>query len=124
MNSNQPVPFMRLATDKVPVPRVTRGMSIKQVREIWRTRSEGKTKEIMAKYTKQKAGRSGGREGLGIYGQFQSRAAREKVRLAERLLKSAGMIDAAGGLMTKKPRRQQILGIYSPRLRNRSTKTR
>mgnify|MGYP000736825960 CR=1 FL=1 len=45
----------------------------------------------MAKYYEQKDGRSGGREGLGIYGQFQSRAAREKVKLAERLLKSAGL---------------------------------
>jgi hypothetical protein len=71
-------------------------MSIDQVREIWRMRSDSKTKEIMDGYTKQKAGRSGGREGLGIYGQFQSRAAREKVRLAEQLLKSAGLpIDEA-----------------------------
>ena len=66
-------------------------MSIEEVREIWRIRADAKTKEIMAKYTKQKAGRSGGREGLGIHGQFQSRAAREKVRLAERLLQSAGL---------------------------------
>ena len=91
MDSNQPVPHMRLTTDSVPVLKVKRGMSIDQVREIWRMRSDAKTKEIMDKYTKQKAGRSGGREGLGIYGQFQSRAAREKVRLAERLLKSAGL---------------------------------
>ena len=82
---------MRLTTDSPPVLRVNRGMSIEQVREIWRIRSEAKTKEIMDKYAKQKAGRSGGREALGIYGQFQSRAAREKVRLAERLLKSAGL---------------------------------
>jgi predicted thioredoxin/glutaredoxin len=82
---------MRLTTDRVPVVRVTRGMSIDQVREIWRVRSQAKTQEIMDRYVKQKAGRSGGREGLGIYGQFQSRAAREKVRLAERLLKSAGL---------------------------------
>lgn len=91
MDSNQPVPYMRLTTDRVPVLRVKRGMSIDQVREIWRMRSEAKTKAIMDKYTKQKAGRSGGREGLGIYAQFQSRAAREKVRLAEQLLKSAGL---------------------------------
>jgi hypothetical protein len=91
MDSNDPVPFMRLTTDTVPVPKVKRGMSIDQVREVWHERSEAKTKEIMDKYTKQKAGRSGGREGLGIYGQFQSRAAREKLRLAERLLKSAGL---------------------------------
>ena len=89
MDSKQPVPYMRLTTDRAPLLRVQRGMSIDQVREIWRARSEAKTKEIMDKYTKQKAGRSGGREGLGIYGQFQSRAANEKVRLAERLLKSA-----------------------------------
>lgn len=92
MLPNEPIPYMRLTTDPRPVPpKVKRGMSMEQVREIWRVRSEAKTKEIMDKYTKQKAGRSGGREGLGIYGQFQSRAAREKVRLAERLLKSAGL---------------------------------
>jgi hypothetical protein len=91
MDSNQPVPYMRLMTDRLPVLRAKRGMGIDQVREIWRMRSEAKTKEIMEKYTKQKSGRSGGREGLGIYGQFQSRAAREKIRLAEQLLKSAGL---------------------------------
>lgn len=91
MDLNQPVSYMGLTTARVPVPKVKRGMSIEEVREIWRIRSEAKTKEIMDKYTKQKAGRNGGREGLGIYGQFQSRAAREKVRLAERLLKSAGL---------------------------------
>src|SRR2546421_7091786 len=90
MDPNQVVPYMRLSTDRPPVPRVKRGMNIDQVREIWRIRSEAKTKEIMDKYTKQKAGRSGGREGLGIYGQFQSRASRETRRLAERLLTSAG----------------------------------
>jgi hypothetical protein len=91
MDLNQPVPYMRLATDRVPAPKVKHGMNIDQVREIWRMRSEAKTKEIMDKYAKQKAGRSGGREGLGIYGQFQSRASREKRRLAERLLTSAGL---------------------------------
>ncbi len=91
MDSNQPVPYLRLTTDSVPLLKVKRGMTLEQVREIWRIRSEAKTKEIMDKYTKQKAGRSGGREGLGIYGQFQSRAAREKLRLAERLLKFAGL---------------------------------
>lgn len=91
MDASQPVPYMRLATERPPVPRAKRGMTIDQVREIWRVRSEAKTAEIMDKYYQQKAGRSGGREGLGIYGQFQSRAAWEKVRLAERLLKSAGL---------------------------------
>lgn len=91
MDSNQPVPYMRLTTDRVPVLRVKRGMSIDHVREIWRMRSEAKTKEIMDRYTKQKAGRSGGREGLGVYGQFKARAACEKLRLAERLLESAGL---------------------------------
>ena len=91
MNADQPVPYMRLTTDRVPALRVKRGMSLEQVREIWRVRSEAKTLEIMDKYMELKAGRSGGREGLGIYGQFQSRAAREKLRLAERLLKSAGL---------------------------------
>src|SRR5687768_12619187 len=92
MNANQTVPYMRLTTDRTPTrPRVTRGMTIDQVREMWRIRAEAKTKEIMGKYYEQEAGRSGGRAGLGIYGRFQSRAAREKERLAERLLKSAGL---------------------------------
>ncbi len=87
---------MKLSTDRSPVPRAKRGMSLEEVREIWRARSEAKTREIMAKYAKQKAGRSGGREGLGIYGQFQSRASDAKARLAEQLLKSAGLpTDAA-----------------------------
>ena len=90
MNSNQAFP-LRLTTDNVPLVRVKSGMTLEQVRGIWQIRAEAKTKEIMDKYVKQKAGRSGGREGLGIYGQFQSRAARERVRLAERLLKSAGL---------------------------------
>lgn len=92
MIPDERLPYMRLTTDPRPAPpKVKRGMSMEQIREIWRVRSEAKTKEIMDRYTKQKAGRSGGREGLGIYGQFQSRAATEKVRLAERLLKSAGL---------------------------------
>ena len=91
MNLNQNTPYMRLTTDPCPIPKVKRGMSIDQVREIWRLRSEAKTKEIMDKYAQQKAGRSGGGEGLGIYGQFRSRVAREKILFAERLLKSAGL---------------------------------
>lgn len=91
IESNQPVPYMKLTTDRVSTARVKHGMTFDQVREIWRQRSEAKTKEIMAKYSQQKTGRSGGREGLGIYGQFQARAARAKVQLAERLLKSAGL---------------------------------
>ena len=91
MNPDAPNPSIRLSTKKIYMPRVKAGMCIEQVREIWRARSEAKTKEIIDKCTRQKAGRSGGREGLGIYGQFQSRAAREKFRLAERLLKSAGL---------------------------------
>ncbi|MDB5321950.1 MAG: hypothetical protein JWN40_3581 [Phycisphaerales bacterium] len=91
MSDNEPVPYMRLTSDvRSLARRVKRGMTIEQVREIWRERSEAKTKEIMEKYYKQRPF-SGGREGLGIYGQFQSRAATEKVRLAERLAKSVGL---------------------------------
>jgi hypothetical protein len=91
MSDNEPVSHMRLTSDARPLVRpVKHGMTIEQVREIWRERSEAKTEEIMTKYHAQKQ-TSGGREGLGIYGQFQARAAREKVRLAERLLKSAGL---------------------------------
>jgi hypothetical protein len=91
MKTDQPVPYMRFTSDTSSLaPRVKRGMTIEQVREIWIVRAEAKTKEIMGKYAKRKLS-GGGREGLGIYGQFQSRTAREKVRLAEKLLKSAGL---------------------------------
>lgn len=91
MSDDEAIPYMRLTSDPRPgVPRVKRGMTIEQVREIWRVRADAKTKEIMDKYYTERPF-SGGREGLGIYGQFQSRAAREKVRLAERLIKSAGL---------------------------------
>jgi hypothetical protein len=64
-------------------------MTLEQVREIWRLRAEKTTKDIMDKY--QKHGRGAGREALGVYGQYQARAAREKRRLAERLLQQAGL---------------------------------
>ena len=90
MNENQPVPYMRLTTERRSLaPRVKRGMTIEQVRNIWRVRSEAKTKEIMGKYKRHGSG--AGHEGLAVYGQYQSRAAREKWRLAEKLLQSAGL---------------------------------
>lgn len=70
--------------------RVAKGMTLEQVREIWQVRSAAKTKAIIDSYYAQRRG-SGGREGLGIYGIHQERAAREKVRLAVRLLTSAGL---------------------------------
>ncbi len=91
MDSDSSAPYLKPATYKPKAPRFTRGMTFEQVRELWRERADRKTEEIMAKYHDQKAGRSGGREGLGICGQFQSRAAREKQKLAERMLKSAGL---------------------------------
>jgi hypothetical protein len=92
MDTNGPIPYMRLTTDRRPAaPRVKRGMTLDEVREVWRVRSDAKSKAIMDSYARQKAGGSGGRAGLGIYGVFQSRAADERRRLAERLLKSAGL---------------------------------
>ncbi len=70
--------------------KVKKGMSIEEVRRVWRPLAEAKTKAIIDKYYAQRP-YSGGREGLGIYGQFQERAAREKVRLAVRLLRQAGL---------------------------------
>lgn len=69
---------------------VKKGMSVEDVRQIWLPLAETKTKAIIDKYYAQRPC-SGGREGLGIYGKFQSRAAREKVRLAIRLLQQAGL---------------------------------
>ena len=39
----------------------------------------------------EKSGGGYGHEGLGVYGIYQERAAREKVRLAARLLEKAGL---------------------------------
>lgn len=70
--------------------RTKKGMSVEDLRQVWLPLAEGKTKEIIGKYYAQRP-HSGGREGLGIYGRFQERAAREKVRLAVRLLQQAGL---------------------------------
>ena len=93
MDANQPVPYMRLTSDpSSSPPRVKRGMTMEQVREIWVVRAEAINRDVMGKYAKQRREHgSGGREGLGIYGQFQSRVKRKKEELAERLLRSAGL---------------------------------
>ncbi len=70
--------------------RVKKGMSVEEVRQVWQPLAEAKTKEIISKYYAQRP-YSGGREGLGIYGKFQERAAHEKVRVAVRLLQQAGV---------------------------------
>lgn len=70
--------------------RARKGMSAEEVREVWLPLAEAKSKAIIDSYYAQRP-HSGGREGLGIYGKFQERAAREKVRLAVRLLKQAGL---------------------------------
>jgi DNA invertase Pin-like site-specific DNA recombinase len=72
--------------------RVKLGMTINEVREIWLSRTEVKSQTILDSYAaaRQKSG-SGGREGLGIYGIYQERIAREKVRLAVKLLEKAGL---------------------------------
>lgn len=80
-----------LTTAAPPAPRAKLGMTIEEVREIYRIRSETKTKEIMNKYYQLKAGRSGGRGGLSIYDQYRSRARDAVDRIARQLLKSAGL---------------------------------
>ncbi len=73
--------------------RVRRGMTIDEVREIWLPRAETKARAIMDSFYAQRdrAGGSYGHEGLGVYGDYKERAAREKVRLAVRLLEKAGL---------------------------------
>lgn len=75
---------------EVVMARVRKGMSVEEVREVWLPLAEAKAKAIIDSYYAQRP-YSGGREGLGIYGKFQERAAREKVRLAVRLLQQAGL---------------------------------
>ena len=73
--------------------RVRRGMTIEEVREIWLPRSETKTKQIMGAYDARRRNDGGGygHEGLGVYGTYKERVAREKVRLAVYLLQKAGL---------------------------------
>lgn len=73
--------------------RVKHGMTIAEVRQIWLARSEPRTRDIMQKYhaLRRERGPGRGREGLGVYGIYQERAAREKVRLAVQLLDRAGI---------------------------------
>ncbi len=67
------------------------GMTIEEVREIWLLRVEAKLKAIMDRYYASRAEHGGGygHEGLGVYGIYQERGAREKVRLAAKLLEQA-----------------------------------
>ena len=58
--------------------KVTKGMSVEELRQVWLPLAETKPKAIIDSYYAQRP-YSGGREGLGIYGKFQERAAREKV---------------------------------------------
>ncbi|MFH1109565.1 MAG: hypothetical protein V1790_10270 [Planctomycetota bacterium] len=73
--------------------RVRHGLTIDEVRQIWLSRSEGKTRTILNSYhaRRESSGGGYGHEGLGIYGMYQERAAREKVRLAAKLLEKAGL---------------------------------
>jgi hypothetical protein len=66
-------------------------MSIEEVRQVWLPRAEAKTKAIMDKYYAGRAEHGGGygHEGLGAYSMYHERAAREKVRLAVKLLEQA-----------------------------------
>lgn len=68
-------------------------MTLDEVREIWVPRAEAKAKAIFDSYyaQREKSGGGYGHEGLGVYGIFQERAAREKVRLAAHLLEKAGL---------------------------------
>lgn len=94
MSGTEPIPYMRLTSDvRPPAPRVRRGMTIDQVREIWLIRSETKTKALMAKYEKQRreAPSGYGREKFAIYGLYRQRAADAKRRLAVDLLEKAGL---------------------------------
>lgn len=94
MRKDEPVPYMRLTTERRPsAPRVKLGMTIEQVRAIWQVRSEAKTRQTMAGYDKQRlsAPPGYGREKFALHGQTQSQIARDKVRLAAKLLASAGL---------------------------------
>ena len=70
--------------------KVKKGMSIEEVRQVWLPLAQAKSQEFMDKYYA-RSEHSGGREGLGVYGLSKERAAREKVRLAVKLLKQAGL---------------------------------
>ena len=73
--------------------RVRRGMTIEEVRQIWLPRAQAVETEIMDKYRTRRdaAGGGYGHEGLGVHGISKERAAREKVRMAVRLLEGAGL---------------------------------
>ncbi len=72
--------------------RVKRGMSLEEVAALWRTRTEAMTRSTMDKYYRLRSeSGSGGREGLGVYGTYKDRVARDKVRLAVKMLGQAGL---------------------------------
>lgn len=73
--------------------RARRGLTVEEVRQLWLPRAEAKTKAIMDSYyaSRDSSGGGYGHEGLGVYGTYQERAAREKVRLAAKLLRQANI---------------------------------
>lgn len=82
--------------------RVHHGMTIDEVREVWLPRAEAKSQAILDKFyaRRQNSGGGFGHEGLGVFGMYQERVAREKVRLAARLLAQAGL-DVSYGTIHK-----------------------
>jgi len=68
-------------------------MTIEEVRQIWLPRAQAVEKKIMDTYRTRRdaAGGGYGHEGLGVHGIYKERAAREKVRMAVRLLEGAGL---------------------------------
>ena len=80
--------------------RVKKGMSINEIRQIWRPRAQAKAEAIMNSYHAQheRSGGGFGHEGLGVYGIYQVRVAREKVRLAAKLLGQAGLEVSCGAI--------------------------
>ena len=94
--------------------RVRKGMSIDQVREVWIEQSEKKEADIWGKYHAQRPS-SGGREGLGIHGIYKQRVTQAKVRIAQRLLKSAGLEVSVSSIhKVTKQSRTTIANYWTP----------
>lgn len=90
--------------------RVRPGMSVEDVRRVWLPRAEAKTRAIMDKH--RALGSGYGREGLGVYGIYQERAAREKVRLAVKLLEQAGLEVTFGTIHKVTGQSRNTIGNY------------
>lgn len=91
-------------------------MTIDEIKQEWLRQSEKMSEDVMRSYHNHRIG-SGGREGLGIYGIYQTRIAKKKVQIAVKLLKKYDCDLTVGNIQkVTKQSRSTILNYFPSQL--------